>query len=290
MGYELPQVALPVSSIRRRGGALRYLAAAGLIACLALWGAPEAGARTFRPQHHRIFHGVTDTGHVRDYRVFNRRVRAHNALLMDLYHWNTPLTTGALDRWQATHTRGVLSLSTAPGNGRELASPRAIARGNKDRVYIRLFPEMNGSWNPYCAYNSNGSRRGRSHSTSSFRRAWRRIAIIIHGGKRRQVNHRLRRAGLVRIYRASSNHARVYRHRDVPHRLPHPKVAFMWNPQTIGSPAVHGNRPGAYWPGGKYVDWVGADIYSAYATPGIWSAYKRFYRSVRHRPFVVGES
>src|SRR5438034_1565153 len=83
VGYELPQVALPVSSIRRRGGALRYLAAAGLIACLALWGAPEAGARTFRPQHHRIFHGVTDTGHVRDYRVFNRRVRAHNALLMD---------------------------------------------------------------------------------------------------------------------------------------------------------------------------------------------------------------
>jgi hypothetical protein len=37
------------------------------------------------------------------------------------------------------------------------------------------------------------------------------------------------------------------------------------------------------------VDWVGADIYSAYATPGIWSAFKRFYRSWGRRPFIVGE-
>jgi hypothetical protein len=295
---------LPVSSIRGRRRGLRYLLAAGLVAGLALWGAAESAARSFRPAHHRIFHGVSDTGHVRDYRVFSRRVRAHNALLMDFYHWNTPLSTGALDRWETTRTRGVLSLSTAPGNGHEVLSPRAIARGRGDRyilrlnesiagsgqvVYIRLFPEMNGYWNPYCAYNASGSRRGRSHSTGSFRRAWRRISLILHGGKRIRVNRRLRRIGLPRIYRASSNHARVYRRREVPRRLSHPKVAFMWNPQTIGSPAKRGNRPAAYWPGGKYVDWVGADIYSAFATPGIWSAYKSFYRSWRHRPFIVGE-
>ena len=63
----------------------------------------------------------------------------------------------------------------------------------------------------------------------------------------------------------------------------------MWSPQTIGSPYVAGNQPGHYWPGKRFVDWVGADIYSAYATPGVWSAFKRFYRKWRHKPFVVGE-
>ena len=29
-------------------------------------------------------------------------------------------------------------------------------------------PEMNGHWNPYCAYNANGSRRGGDHATSDF--------------------------------------------------------------------------------------------------------------------------
>ncbi len=46
---------------------------------------------------------------------------------------------------------------------------------------------------------------------------------------------------------------------------------------------------GSYWPGKRFVDWVGADIYSAYATPGVWAAFKRFYRKWRRWPFVVGE-
>ena len=36
--------------------------------------------------------------------------------------------------------------------------------------------------------------------------------------------------------------------------------------------------------GRRYVDWVGADIYSEYATPGIWAAFKRFYRRWDHWP------
>ena len=68
----------------------------------------------------------------------------------------------------------------------------------------------------------------------------------------------------------------------------------MWVPQTIGSPALGANKPGRYWPGGGYVDWIGADIYSKFATPGIWAAFKRFYSHWRnpqrhHWPFVVGE-
>ena len=198
----------------------------------------------------------------------------------------------------------MLSLSTAPGGRPERITPRQIAHGHGDHyilslnesiarskqvVYIRLFPEMNGHWNPYCAYNADGSYRGQAHSTRNFRRAWRRVVLITRGGSRRKINRALRHHRMKRIYRASSNHAPVYRHRHVPRRLPHPRVAFMWTPQTIGSPYLRGNRPVSYWPGRHFVDWVGADIYSAFASPGVWSAFKHFYRRWRHWPFVVGE-
>jgi hypothetical protein len=293
------------SAIRRPCRALRYRGAVvALLAAVGLLLPPGAPAHVFRPPPHRLFHGVSDTGHVRDYRTFRHRVRAHSALMEDFYHWDTPLTTGALDRWRQTKTRGVLSLSTAPGGGAEMITPRQIAHGHGDHyllslnesiakskqvVYIRLFPEMNGYWNPYCAYNLYGSYRGQSHSTRNFRRAWRRIVLIVRGGSRRKVNRALRHHGMKRIYRASSNHAPVYRHRNVPRRLPHPRVAFMWSPQTIASPNVPGNAPSAYWPGRRFVDWVGADIYSAFASPGVWSALKHFYRRWHHWPFVVGE-
>src|SRR5215212_9860991 len=162
-----------------------------------------APARTFIPPHHRVFHGVTDTGEVKDFTKFGRQVGQHPAVLEDFYHWDTPLTTGALRRWHQTRTRGVLSLSTAPGGQPELITPRAIANGRGDHylvrlnqsisvsrqvVYLRLFPEMNGHWNPYCAFKASGERKGASHSTGNFRRAWQRAALIIRGGKIREIN------------------------------------------------------------------------------------------------------
>jgi hypothetical protein len=273
-------------------------------AVLLLTVAGSAEARSFTPRHHRIFHGVSDTTNNKDFHRFRKRVRAHPAVLEDFYHWDTPLTSGAFQRWRQTRTRGVLSLSTAPGGQPEMISPRQIAKGRGDHyivrlnqtiaeskqvVYIRLFPEMNGHWNPYCAFNANGTRKGRSHSLNSFRRAWQRIVLIVRGGKRKAINRELRQRHMPRILRASSNHDPIYQPEGVDRHLARPKVAFMWSPQTIGSPYVPGNQPGYYWPGKRFVDWVGADIYSAYASPGVWSAFKRFYRKWRHWPFVVGE-
>lgn len=269
----------------------------------------ETRPQPFVPPHHRIFHGVTDTGRVRDFRVFNHRVGAHNALLMSFGRWGGHHLGAGLHRWRVTHTRGVLSLSTAPGGQPELISPRQIARGLGDRyilrlgrtiahsgqvVYLRLLPEMNGYWNPYCAFNADGSARGPGHSTEAFRDAWRRVVTIVRGGNRRVVNRKLVELGMPRIYRASSNHDPVYARQRVPNDLPRPKVAFMWVPQTIGSPPFRANAPGRYWPGGRYVDWIGADIYSKFATPSIWSAFRRFYSrwgnpERHHWPFVVGE-
>jgi hypothetical protein len=273
-------------------------------AVLSLAVAGSAPARSFTPRHHRIFHGVSDTTNNKDFHRFRKRVEAHPAVLEDFYHWDTPLTSGAFQRWRQTRTRGVLSLSTAPGGQPEMISTRQIARGrgddyivqlsqtiaeSKQVVYIRLFPEMNGYWNPYCAFNADGTRKDPSHSLRSFRRAWQRIVLIIRGGKRTVINRELRERHMPRILRASSNHDPIYQPAGVYRRLKRPKVAFMWSPQTIGSPYVAGNQPGYYWPGKRFVDWVGADIYSAYASPGVWSAFKRFYRKWRHKPFVVGE-
>ena len=63
----------------------------------------------------------------------------------------------------------------------------------------------------------------------------------------------------------------------------------MWVPQTIASPDVAGNQPRDYWPGRHFIDWVGADIYSKYASPGVLSALHRFYRTWDRWPFVIGE-
>jgi hypothetical protein len=281
------------------------LAVGAAVAAIALGAAGLASGKSYVPHHHKIFHGVSDTSNDHDFKHFAKEVGAHPAVLEDFYHWDTPLTSGALQRWHQTRTRGVLSLSTAPGGARELISPRQIAQGKDDHylvrlnhsiaqskqvVYIRLFPEMNGYWNPYSAYNANGTKKDRSHSLNNFRRAWQRTVLIIRGGQKTAViNRELRDRHMPRILRASSNHDPIYKPEDVHHRMPHARVAFMWTPQTISSPNVAGNQPSAYWPGKQFVDWVGADIYSKYASAGVWSALKRFYAKWRHWPFVIGE-
>jgi hypothetical protein len=95
--------------------------------------------------------------------------------------------------------------------------------------------------------------------------------------------------GMPRILRAKSNRAPVYRRDGVPATLPHPKVAFMWVPQTSGSPNVRGNQPQDYFPGRKFVDWVGADIFSHWANTTAWSKLSWFYNHYDRWPLVIGE-
>src|SRR5262249_46182277 len=53
-----------------------------------------------------------------------------------------------------------------------------------------------------------------------------------------------------------------------------------------GSPDLRRNMPGNFWPGRKFVDWVGADFYSPFQN---WSDLKRFYHAFRGKPFALGE-
>jgi len=133
--------------------------------------------------------------------------------------------------------------------------------------------EMNGHWNTYAAFGANGRSRGATHSTRAFRAAWRRTVIITRGGEVAAINSKLRALGLPAL--------------DTRKRaLPRAKVAFLWVPQVAGAPDTRANSPRAYWPGGKYVDWVGTDFYSKFPN---FSGLERFYRQFRGKPFVFGE-
>ena len=39
---------------------------------------------------------------------------------------------------------------------------------------------------------------------------------------------------------------------------------MVWVPQTRGTPDIPAIMPRAYWPGGRYVDWIGTDFDSRF--------------------------
>jgi hypothetical protein len=263
------------------------------LAATALALVPAAGAKPYLPPRGRIYHGVSDTGNIFHFRKFWRQTNRHPAILNTFHTWGTSLRY-ALERWNEGRARPMLSISTAKSySGAEVITPRAIARGQGDdyllrlnraigsrklTMYIRPFGEMNAHWNPYCAYNADGSSRGAAHRTKWFRQAWRRTFIIVRGGARRQdINARLRRLNLPPI---EGHGERIPRH------ILHTRTAFLWVPQSQPAPIVRGNGTGHYWPGSRYVDWVGTDFFSKYPN---WSGLNAFYRTWRGKPFVFGE-
>lgn len=133
--------------------------------------------------------------------------------------------------------------------------------------------EMDGYWNPYCAFGPDGRSRGASHSTAEFRRAWRRSVTIVRGGPLAAVDRRLAALGLPPVHGAGGD-------------LPRPRVAFLWVPQVAGAPDTAANAPRAYWPGRRWVDWVGTDFYSRYPN---FAGLERFYRAYGTLPFAFGE-
>jgi hypothetical protein len=161
--------------------------------------------------------------------------------------------------WPTLGPVPMLGFDTGPG-GTELITPLAIARGGGDAfllamsqsardlqraVYIRPLGEMNGHWNPYCAYNQNGTSRGA------------RLGAL--------------QLPLVRTPIQAN-----------------PLVQVVWNPQGYGSPDLPGNTAQAYYPGDKYVDVVGDDLYDIRGKAE-WPAAERLYRAHPSKPFSFPE-
>jgi hypothetical protein len=180
----------------------------------------------------------------------------------------------------------MIGLSTGNEGGPEVLTPRDIAQGRGDTlllalneaiaqrgtpVFVRPLAEMNGHWNAYSAFDRSGASRGAAHSTAQFRKAFARIAVILHGGP--SVPHRL--AAL----------------RLPPLRGPAPPVApaqVVWNPQGYGSPDLPGNSAQAYYPGDAYVDVVGDDLYDIGGKVE-WPAAEALYKAHPGKPFAIPE-
>ena len=188
----------------------------------------------------------------------------------------------------------VFSFGTHTHSGtREAISPRRIAEGYGDRyliamnkaiadygrpIYIRPMAEMNGHWNFYCAFNSNGTSRGKLHSTKSFRLAFKRIYLILHGGDVATMNTRFANW---RVRKLQSDRL------TLPENA-YPTLKVFWNPQGFGSPDIAANSADAYYPGDDYVDVVGDDIYDQGGRYE-YDAMVDLYRAYPGKPFAIGE-
>jgi hypothetical protein len=253
-----------------------------LLCCLlALVLAHAASAATYAPAPGHVLNGVAGGYSVSDYEA---HTGSKPAVVQSFVAYNGS-ANWAFELADSAHARVMLHIGTTSPSGAERVSPRAIARGAADRwlvdlnrtiaqrgepAYIRLMAEMNCHWNVYSAY---GAHRNRAHSTSAYKAAWRRTTVILRGGP--GVDAQLRALHQPPLQAGAGE-------------LPPAPVAMQWVPQVAGAPDVPGNSPMAYWPGARYVDWVGTDFYSKFPN---FSGLERFYASVKRfrKPFVFGE-
>jgi hypothetical protein len=262
-----------------------------IVLSVAAVGAPAADAAVHGPARGKVFHsglGGYGPGAVN---AFTAQSGKHPAVYQYFVSWkgerrDLNFIRGLLESTSAARSRTALAVST---NGTGL-TPAAIARGEGDRflvglnailgehgspTYLRLLSEMNNGANSYSAYDPSGRSRGPAYSTRQFKRAWRRAVLVLRGGTTATIDAKLRRLGMPAVRTGAAE-------------LASPAVSFQWVPLTFGNPETARNHPRHWWPGSRYVDWVGTTWYSPFLTV---SAFDRFYRYRlwRKKPFVFGE-
>ena len=256
---------------------------------LALLAVPAASAGLLTPPGKKVFWGVSDTGDPADFGQFSNDLNKHPAVIQSFRTWGSDFDE-SIRRWQTARARPIVHISTEDNNtGGELITPAQIAQGDGDlylvrlnklfankemRAYVRPLGEPNRCLNAWAAYDCSGASRGPEHSTRNYKRAFRRIYVIVHGGgKRRQINRRLAKAGLPPLRVDLGG-------------LPKAPVAIVWSPLPSGSPTVPHNRPRHFYPGSRWVDWAGTDFYSGYPE---WKSLTGLYRKFSGKPFAITE-
>ncbi|HET7589908.1 MAG TPA: hypothetical protein VFK14_06955 [Solirubrobacterales bacterium] len=254
---------------------------------LVLLPAPAVAFSLLNPPGKKVYFGVSDTGDMADFGHFSEAVDKHPAVIESFRTWGSDFPD-SIRRWQTARARPMLHISTDK-EGHEVVSLPQIAAGRGDRylvrlnklfhekgmrAYIRPLGEPNRCLNAYAAYDCSGASRGPEHSPRAYKRAFRRIYVIVHGGGRKAViDRRLREAGLPPL----TVNVRA---------LPAAPVAVIWSPLPAGSPTVPQNRPKHFYPGSRWVDWVGTDFYSGYPE---WKALTGLYRRFSGKPFALTE-
>jgi hypothetical protein len=248
---------------------------------------PAAGAAPYLPAPGQTWNGVT-AGDSID--AFTAEV-GRPAVWQHFIQWNGAFDA-AIDESKAAGTRLMLALGTSFGQDLpERFSPGELARGFGDEflvalaerlaaegrpVYLRLMGEMNNCHNPYAPTSCLGTPRDFDHSAVVLRQAWRRAWVIMRGGEGDAIDARLRRLGLPPLQVDGAV-------------FPRAQVAFVWAPMTGGSPNIASLRPSVFWPGSRYVDWVGTSFYSRFPNFVGLSAYYRAFAVGLRKPFALAE-
>lgn len=261
----------------------RALVATVLVAFVALCIPAQAAAISLVPPKPDVFLGVSDRGTTTEFDQFAELTGKHPALLETFHPWGNSLNE-AYERWRETGTRPVLHISTADDQTlAELITPEQIALGYGDDyllqlnsffathglpAYIRPLGEPNRCLDVWSAVECDGAQKGGEHTAGWYKQAFRRIVTIVRGGQSLEgVDATLAELGLPPVRRTKG---------PPPSELPAAPVSTIWSALPGGSPRVRGNFPGDYWPGRRWVDWVGSDFYSEYP---VWKDLNRFYRA-----------
>jgi hypothetical protein len=277
----------PMLSLPKPRAAVAVVLASVLAAMLSL--AAPAAAGLLEPPGKKVYFGVSDTGDPASFGQFSTAVAHHPAVIESFRTWGSDFH-GTIERWETARARPMIHITTADSHdGHELFTPQAIAEGAGDaylvrlnllfwskkmRAYIRPLGEPNRCLNVYASYECAGKLRDDAHSPRWYRLAFRRIYVIVHGGgKAAKINQRLTEAGLPRL------------NADV-RGLPAAPIAIVWSPLPAGSPTVPQNRPRHFYPGSRWVDWVGTDFYASYPE---WGALSGLYRRYSGKPFALTE-
>jgi adenine-specific DNA-methyltransferase len=238
---------------------------------LALLLAAPAGAMSLVPPKPDVLLGVSDRGSTEEFNSFAELTGKHPALMETFLGWGNSVNK-AFERWRETQTRPVVAISTQNAQTlAEIITPEQIALGAGDDyllqlnsffashglpAYIRPLGEPNRCLNAWSGVECDGTLKGGEHSAYWYKEAFRRIAAIVRGGQTLEgLNATLAEIGLPPLARTKGEN---------PESLPAAPVSIIWSPLPAGSPRVKGNFPGNYWPGSRWVDWVGTDFYSKY--------------------------
>jgi hypothetical protein len=170
---------------------------------------------------------------------------------------------------------------------REAITPAGIAAGRGDGylvalnaavaafgspVYIRFLAEMNNPVNHYAPVDPSGRSRGATHAPAAYQAAFRRAYVLLHGG---EVDATLRALGQKPLGRALPEN-------------PVGRLTVIWNP-IAGMDSGSARPAQSFYPGDRYVDMVGNDMYSRSHGAASYAANEALYRAHPSKPYAIAE-
>lgn len=250
---------------------MRGILAAAFVAALAFTTLAPSGAG--EPAVSSLYLGITG-----DPDRFQGQTGQRSAIRQVFISWDQGRTFGKKIPVLLASLRPIPMVHIGTGGPRgtsEAIKPLQIAMGGGDAflatlnegvaafdglVYLRLMSEMNHFRWFHSAFHENGASKGPQYSPEAYRKAFARMYLVLHGGPAGTINAALRRLGLPPLTVATDLAAN-----------PSSRLRIIWNPLGGGSPDIPANAATRFYPGDRYVDVIGNDMYTS---TGVYSAAK----------------